>query len=592
MSQASKLPAHLDLAGLVSEDLSMAVKLAQVDLDATRLSDDVKIVHRHYNKPQIRSMLVEANEEYDVWGRGTGKSEGRISPRSARNVDVMPRSHGCFVGATYLQLLERTLPPVIKGWKENLGWVERRDFWIREKPPKHIPQPIVGPTTAEHCIFFKNGTVASMVSQDRPGSANGKTVHWIIGDEAKFLDKQKLDNELLMTNRGDERYFGGIPEFHSLLFCTDMPTTKSGMWILDQEKRMMEQTKALGIDRIQLLMSIRAQIYELYDLLIKKPAKRVAILAEIAKKQKQWDAIRANTIYFSSASTLENVHGYGIKMIAKMRQQLPPFIFRTAILNEKPYLSEKAFYSDLDDRHFTDAIEYGHVDKFDFGKGPFELGKGQLEDSRKDADVDPWSPLDVGGDYNSSITSILVGQPKGRQYRVLKEFCTMYPKKVRHAAQAFCDYYKHHPTKTVRYFYDHTTIWTNASMEMSYADEFADVLRKNGWEVDMIYLGPTLSPMMRYELWGYCLTGGDEKFFDVSFNRQNCDYTRQSMQGVDIRKRGRGFEKDKADEKKIGEIDQRTTPHLSDGVDTLIVGAHQFYQFESREAFDAVFSGS
>lgn len=549
----------------------MAVRLAHVGHDVQLLSDDVQVLNRHFNKPQMRSMLVGANEEYAVWGRGTGKSEGLIAPRSFRNVEVMPRGHGGFVGATYLQLLERTLPPVIKGW-EQMGMVRGRDFWIRERPPKkfNVPQPIVGPVTSDHCIFFKNGAVASMISQDRPGSANGKTLHWIIGDEAKFLNKPKLDTELLPTNRGDDRYFGGIPEFHSLLFCTDMPTTKSAMWILDQEKRMIEQTRKLGRDRIQALMSIRATIFELYDKLLKYPKKRTDILVTIARRQAEWDAIRANTIYFSEASTLDNVHGFGIKNIAKMRAQLPPFIFRTAILNQRPTLSETAFYPDLGDHHFTDAYDYGFIDSFDFGKG-------QFSDSRKDADVDKWAPLDIGGDYGSSVNPILIGQPNGRKYRVLNELYVRYPQKVKDVAKLFCSYYKHHPTKRVRYFYDHTTVFTNASMEMSFADDFADVLRTEGWEVDMIYLGQTLSPMQRYEMWGRCLTGGDERMFDVSFNRNNCQFVRTSMEQTDIRQTGRGFEKDKSDEKKL-ELDQRKTTHFSDGVDTLLVGAHIFYQ--------------
>lgn len=213
-TSASKrhLPDSYRLDGLLNEDLATALQLAHVDLEARQLSDEVELIPRHYNKPQIRAMLVGANIEFAVWGRGTGKSEGLLAPRTFRNVEVMPRGHGCFVGATYLQLLERTLPPLIKGW-ESMGMIRNRDFWVREKPPKklNIPAPIVGPLTADHCIFFRNGAVASMVSQDRPGSANGKTVHWIAGDEAKFLKKKQLDEELLMTNRGDERYFGETP---------------------------------------------------------------------------------------------------------------------------------------------------------------------------------------------------------------------------------------------------------------------------------------------------------------------------------------------------------------------------------------------
>lgn len=570
-----KLPDSYQMDDLVREDLPTALQLAHVNLEARQLADDITTINRHYNKPQLRSMLVGANEEYAVWGRGTGKSEGLIAPRTFRNVEMMPRGHGCFVGATYLQLLERTLPPVIKGW-EQMGMVRGRDFWIRERPSKklNIPQPIVGPVTSDHCIFFKNGAVASMVSQDRPGSANGKTVHWIVGDEAKFLDKTKLDNELLMTNRGDERYFGGIPEFHSLLFCTDMPTTKAAMWILEQDKRS-------DPERVKLLLSIRAAIYSLYESLIAYPSKRNATMNKIAELQSRWDRIRANCTYFSEASTLDNVHGFGIKNIAKLRKQLPNFIFRTAILNQRPFLSENAFYPDLDEHHFYDAYDYAYIDSFDFGEG-------QYSDSRKDADVDKYKPLDIGGDYGASINPILIGQAKGRQYRVLNELYVRHPQRLKHVAKAFCEYYKHHACKEVRYFYDHTAIATNASNDLSYADEFADYLRGQGWEVNMVYIGLTASPIHRYEMWGRCLSGGDEKMFDVRFNRNNCQYVRTSMQQTQIKEGGRGFAKNKGDERKL-ELDQRETTHFSDAVDTLLVGAHIFHQFESAEAFDAIF---
>ncbi|RYC69797.1 MULTISPECIES: hypothetical protein [Spirosoma] len=580
------LPDRYKLDELVTSDLQIAVRLAHVGHDAHSLADDVQAVHRHFNKPQLRSMLVGANEEYAVWGRGTGKSEGLIAPRTFRNVEVMPRGHGCFVGSTYLQLLERTLPPVIKGW-EQMGWVRGRDFWVRERPPKklNVPQPIVGPITTEHCIFFRNGAVASMVSQDRPGSANGKTVHWIAGDEAKFLDKAKLDNELLLTNRGDERYFGGIPEFHSLLFCTDMPTSKAAMWILEEEKRMIAQSKELGFDRIKAILDLRTKIYALYEGLIAYPGKRASILKKIQTYQTRWDAIRSNTVYFSEASTLDNIHGFGAKNIARLREKLPPFIFETAILNRRPFLTENAFYPDLDEHHFYDEIDYGFIDSFDFD----QFGKGLFEDSRKDADVDKYRPLDVALDYGAHINPLLVGQPHGRDYRVLKEMYVRHPDRVVDVARAFCRYYKHHPVKVINYFFDHTAIGTSATSATSPKDVFAEYLMSEGWTVEDRYVGHTPEPAQRYELWGRALRGGDARLFRVGFNRNNTEFVRISMQQAQIAQGSTGFRKDKKDEKNHN-LDQRETTHFSDAADTLLYGAHLLHRFESdSRSFDGVF---
>lgn len=564
---------------LLPDDLETAIKLAQVPLDARRLSDDVKMVSRHYNKPQLRSMSVGANEEYAVWGRGTGKSEGLIAPRTMRNIDVMPRSHGAFIGSTYLQLLERTLPPVIKGW-EQMGWVRGRDFWIRERPPKHlnIASPIVGPVTTEHCIFAKNGAVASMISQDRPGSANGKTVHWLAGDEAKFLDKPKLDSEVLPTNRGDERYFGGIPEFHSLLFCTDMPTSKAAMWILDEEKRM-------NPERIQTLLDIRVKIYALYEQLIAYPSKRTSILNAIAKWQKMADQLRARTVYFSEASTLDNIHGFGAANIRKLREKLPKFIFDTAILNRRPFLTANAFYPDLDEHHLYDMEDHAYINSFNVE----DFGKGKFTDSRKDADVDKYAPLDVAIDNGASINALTVGQPHGRTYRILKELYALHPQRVVDVAKAFCDYYRYHPTKIVNYFFDHTAIGTSAVSNASPADVFIDYLMEAGWTVRKQYIGHTMDPERRYELWGMCLRGGGPKLFKVAMNRHNCEYLRISMQQTEIAQGTVGFRKNKTDEKNH-DLDQRTTTHFSDSADTLLVGAHLLHRFESSSiAFGSIF---
>ena len=568
MSHLHELPDSLLLDHLLEGDLTLVQQIANLQLQ-NNLSSETQLRPLHYNKPQLRSAMVGANAEYAIWGRGTGKSEGLIAPRSFRNVQVMARGHGCFVGATYLQLLERTLPPVVKGW-ENMGWVRGQDFWIRERPPKHlgIPEPIVGPLTPEHCIFFRNGTVASMVSQDRPGSANGKTVHWIVGDEAKLLDKEALDNELLMTNRGDDRYFGGIPEFHSVLFATDMPTTKEAKWILEMEKLMNPV-------RIEALLAIQIELYKLRSQLLVYPNRMNSIRAKMAELQKKADQLRLNTLYVSLASTLDNLAGFGMKALLDLKQRLPPFIFGTAILNRKPFLTENSFYPDLDERrHFYDAIDYAHVDSFEFGKGEFDS-------SRKDADVDRYRPLDVSLDYGAKINTLTSGQLFGRQFRFQNSLYVRHPQRMKDLAKQFCHYNRHHGCKEVNYYYDHTALVTSATDDVSYADAWQQYLEAEGWSVNMCYIGHTPTPQNRYELWGTSLRGGDHETFTSSFNRANTEYLRISMQNTQIKEGSDGYRKEKKDERNLA-IDQRETTHFSDCADTLLVGVHLYNKTGSQ----------
>lgn len=564
----SSLIKSLDVDDMLVADTPAMLAMANLGWDPESLPEEKNIRHMHYNKPQLRSMLVGAHEEYVVWGRGTGKSEGVISPKTKRNVEVMPRGHGCFVGATYLQLLERTLPPVVKGW-EAMGWKKDVDFWIRKSPHKgaNVPEPIVGPLTPEHCIFFKNGAVASLVSQDRPGSSNGKTVHWIAGDEAKFLNKKSLDTELLMTNRGDDRFFAGIPEFHSLLFCTDMPTWKEAMWILEKEKEMEPE-------RIRILMGIQVKIFKEWQAYqVNTGRQKVAALNKIKSYQKQFDLIRSNAVYFSEASTWENVEGFGKKNIMRLRKSLPPFIYRTAILNLRPFLGEEPFYPDLAERHLYDSYDYGIIDKYEFG--------ASCNDSRKDGDVDRELPLHGALDYGAHINTIVVGQYYGQGFRMINALDVVSPQRMKDLAKLFLDYYKNHKQKLFYFYYDHTALTNTSTSDFSYADEWIRLLTAGGWKVKKVYIGHTPSPRKRYEMWGNLLRAEHPRLRFVRINRNNCYNLVESMRSAKVKK-GSGrdeYVKNKDDERNIN-LDQTKTTHHSDGVDTLLHGVSEFKQIK------------
>jgi hypothetical protein len=515
----------------------------------------------HYNRPQIRAMLVGANEAYHVWARGTGKSEGLMAPDAVKKVYAMPRSRGAFVARTYMQLLERTLPPVIKGW-EMMGYVRGRDFWVREKPPKklNIPNPIAGSLDPTHQVYWANGSVISLISQDFKGSANSMTLHWYSGDEAKFLNKQKLDNELAAANRGDLRYFENIPEFHSIMFCTDMPTEQEAKWILEKSKDVDQR-------RIDLILALQYEMYQLnMQLMVASKGRQSGILNEIAKRKKQWDMIRANTVYYSEASTLENIEAFGLKEYRRLERILPRFIFRTSILNLRLDGDGLQFYPDLSEKNFYDAIDYQVVEKY------LAAGQPRPNDCRKDADLDHTKPLMIGPDYNSSINPIVIGQLQGNNLQVINDLHVMSPLRLEDVAHLFVKYYQYYKRKELIYYYDHTALQTNATTSKNYADHFCDIVKAAGWSVKMIYLGYTQGYEERFELVGTGLRGGSPNVPFITFNKSNTAYTCDAMRASKTKQRSKGFEKNKDNERK-SEIDQRTTTHFTDGLDTLVIGA-------------------
>lgn len=522
------------------------------------LGSDIPEFRRiHYNKPQLRSMLVGANEEIAVWGRGTGKSTGLIAPRSINCVMKMPRSRGAFVGETYLQLLERTLPPVIQGWEEQ-GYKKDQDFWIRKMPPPKalVESPIIGPLTPEHSIFWRNGSVISLISQDRAGTSNGMSVDWFMGDEAKLLKHERLVEELDQTNRGNERYFRHIPEHHSTLFASDMPTNPKGKWLLDKKEQM-------DPEHIKLILAVQLEIYK---------ANNAKSWNKVKKLTEYWDQLRSTAMFYSEASTLENIHVLGMKYIRRMRRTLPDLVFQTSILNQELTQILNGFYALLDEDliqdggHCYNDIDYDEVDKYELW-----LPENYKEPWKKDADLDTSRPLSIALDYNASINPLVVGQRFGQYIRFQNAIYVCHPMRLKDVIKEFCKYYKGYPTKEVTYFYDHTAIGTNSSSDISYADEVRDLLEKNGWSVNMKYIGQALSHYSRYILWGYALKGDDPRFLLPRFNKNNTTYLRLSMQQAACKQVGNEFKKDKSDERKL-ELDQRGTTHFSDAGDTLMVG--------------------
>lgn len=519
----------------------------------------MKIKKIHFNKPQIRSMAIRAHEEYAIWGRGTGKSEGLIAPRTVHNITAMPRSNGVFVASTFKQLLTRTLPGVVAGW-ERMGYKEGVHFSLNKPFPKsfNVPKSYVHPLRHEHYIHWWNGSGIFMVSQDRVGSSNGMSVDWIIGDEAKLLHKKRLDEELMPTNRGNRQYFKGMPEHHSLLFCTDMPTTPGSKWILDKQKH-------LDPEKVNLIYKLQCKIYELQSIQVKVGVKKgKQIQAQINKLYKAAQELRLDTVYFSEASALENLDILGKDYILQLKRNLPDLIFRTSVLNERLSKVEHGFYPSLDEEiHGYFSYDNSYLDSFDYDMKKVE----HSDNCKQDADLEN-KILDIAFDYGANINTLVVGQEQMPFYRFLNALFVKSPQLITDLVAKFIEYYRHHPTKEVRYYYDHTAVATDAGRSEPYFKMVVKALQKAGWRVFTVYCGQAPSHQAKYIEWSKVLKdyGGADHL--LRFNRGNCKYLLISMQQAQLKQGRNNFEKNKKDERNLS-LNQAETTHFSDAVDTL-----------------------
>ena len=371
------------------------------------------------NKPQRISRLIGAKEEYGVWGRATGKTQGPIAQRSSHAANLMPRGATGIVGTTYLQLLDRTLPPLIKAW-EKLGYESNVHFWVRRYPPKelNIPAAIYPALTPEHSIFWWNGHVFHLISQDRPGLANGKNLDAIICDEARFLNHDRYMDDIAPTNRGNREMFGHLAEHHMISMFTDMPTSPKGKWIFEKELQV-DKEKIKHIINIQLEYNkIEVELGNQSVAL----GRRSYLNRQLNKYAFVLNELRKDSVWYSEASSLDNIQILGEDQIKQWRREMMWPVFQASILNKRVVHSENGFYFLLDtDIHTYEDFDYNYIE----GLG-IHLPNGVFNDCRKDRDLIKNKPFEIAMDYNAAINSLVVGQETDRYLRVLKSFFVIY----------------------------------------------------------------------------------------------------------------------------------------------------------------------
>lgn len=519
----------------------------------------------HFNKPQLKSMVIDAPTEYFVAGRGTGKTVGVLARKSAhRYFGSMPRGTGVILNATYTQAFTRTLKELIRGW-QMLGYRMDHHFVVGKRPTDKWKkqwkwqEPFAPPLDYKYVVTWWNGAVAQVVSQERPGSANGISIDWIIGDELKLINEEKLRTDLLPANRGIIPEFQNNPYHHGQTYTTDMPVGTGGRWILNMIDKM-DREVVTEIWRIQTVK------FEL-NFLLKKETRK--IFQEELKKQidvleDELNDLRKRLLYYHEASTLDNIHALGADYIKQQLRDTSQFQFDTQILNLRPLRLEDGFYPDFDEEdhgYFSENEDYFDNLEYD----PFNI---QL-DCRKDKDLVSTAPLHMAMDYNRRIHPLSVGQITKKEIRSLKGIHALYPDKLKQAVDKFCEYYKPHKRKFVYYWYDHTAVGDMYETRM--CDDVVAILRKNGWIVQEMYIGQQPGHEERYRMWGDLLTNNGKYERQYKINRECCDKLILSKCLAEAEQRKDGFGKSKKTEGDPKFPAEEST-HYSDAEDTWVFG--------------------
>lgn len=527
----------------------------------------------YFNPPQQEVMYTGAHTVVFVGGRRIGKTHGIAAPFLLRNFQRMPGSSGAFVASTYKRALTNTIPGTLAALD---SWGFKRDihYFIGRRPPKvaGFKKPRIEPAEYEYVISFYNGSIVYIISQDRSGTSNSLTLDYLICDEAKFLDFEKLKDEIFPANGGYKGYFGNRSYHHSVLIISDMPTTKKGSWFLRYEEKsdpeLIETIQGVIFeiwktkDRIKTLQSENKPIPDYLKYYLRK------MYTDLAE-------LRSVCVYYKEFSSIENLEVLGDSYIKQMKRDLPPLVFQTSILCRKVGVMKDGFYNNMresinyyvaNDNHYLDSLEY----KFD---------KISDSSSLQDSDVDRNAPIYIGMDYNANINWIVAGQPQGRTLRVLKSFYVKYERKLRELVQDFCKYYRHHKDKTVIYYYDNTALGSNYAVnDEDFKSVVCNEFAKHNWKVRPVHIG---NPMRHMEKWLLISEGFAGKSGLIPMlNSNNNEELILAMETTGVYKGAEGFKKDKRGEK-LAETEEDRLEYRTDGTDafdTLYIGCTKFPQ--------------
>ena len=533
----------------------------------------------YFNKPQRLTQLIGANISVIVAGRRTGKTDSIAAPFVLRNMQRMPGSTGGIVVPTFKHGLTNTLPGLFAAWK-RWGYIRGIHYVIGRKPPKTFAKPIIEPAEYEHVISFYNGSCAVIISQDRPGSSNSLTLSWLLIDEAKFIDYNRLKEETLPANGGIKSHFGKHSCNHSILILSDMPQTQKGSWFLHYKDKM----------DVEVIRGIEGLIYDIWKLkermkALKKSGKDVpkAMVYQLRHKDKQLNQLRSVATYYKEYSSIENLQLLGENYIRQMKRDLTPLTFQTSILCQRIGIAKDGFYSSMREKHKYDASNFEYLDQVAqsfYADEQCSMVNGQCSmDSRADRDINPLAPICIGMDYNANINWIVAGQPSGRRLNVLKSFYVKFERKLPALIDDFCSYYQFHQNKTVVFYYDTTALGSNYAVnEQDFHWVIIHEFERHGWTVNDVYLGNPMRHDEKYLLINQAFAGKQRLM--PFFNRQNNDDLILAIQAAGVTRGRNGFHKNKAGEK-LAESEEDLLEHRTDGTDafdTLFIGCEKFPQ--------------
>ena len=461
--------------------------------------------NRYMNQYAMTAALMMPQNFIGVLGRASAKTTQFQVARVMQAVQECPGAPFVWVSDTYSNLHKNVIPSVMEGLRFN-GWEEDVHFVIDKQPPESWKAQMYNVVDSfKQVMTFYNGFTFTFVSLDRASIGAGRSYVGLFGDEVKYWPEEKFTN-IRKAVRGYRARYGESPWYRSLSLTTDMPNPNH----LGEHTWMMKLAKLMDKERIKLLLQTGLALNDArkrYAEALESEDERTIELAErhMQRWYDRWQDARRGVTYFLVASTLINADILGEEYFAEeLAEGLEGVDVNLLSIPVKLDASQR-FYATMSARDFyQDGTDNDVIDRHEYG---------WEEDCTVLRYLNTQKPIDAGMD-DGNMKSMVFGQQRGHEYRIMKEIFTLPPENERQLADRFLHYFAPHKQKVLRLYFDramnnYQRQGNDMAKRIKQAIETDIDGKRTGWRVQLMSRGQ-----------GDIYSHTEYNFFSALFDRQ------------------------------------------------------------------------
>jgi len=540
-------------------------------------------IDMYANWAQMQVNIIDPNEVFAEWGRGTGKTDGVIGPRTIRVAGSMPQETAAFAHRTYAALFMNVIPGLLSYYRTPHGpknepiLREGIDYVYGEKDlPKHFKQPRYPILHPEHTIVYANGFNIRLVATDQADSIAGANIVHAFLEEMKHSKGERLRSRIFPAFRVGKLSQGASqthlsPYFRGITGVSDSARVTLGEdnWFQEYEKKtdrqLQEDIVTLSLHINKAMLNIRRG-YE--------PEKNGRIVNRYTPMLN--DMRRRCTLYLR-VSTFVNRDVLGADYFTKQFGQMDPTEFLSSICSVRDITSENSFFELFDeDKHtFDDSYKYENMMKLTL-KDSFTLDACFLKH------FDRTKKIILGYDPGSFRSMVAAQEDKdSNTLRILKEFYVYSPDDIPELCAKFNAFFGAAAgNKHIDFWYDRAgNKKEHRRQNETDAREMKAELQKYGWIVAQKNVGQaTIYHWQHHRLWKRLLANNERNIPRILIDANECPYLISAIHSCKKVPGSSPVELDKKSEKTVPlHLQMGLTPQIPSGMMYMVWGLYSRY---------------